>query len=104
MTISGVRMLRFSRVNEALNECKECIDNDDCDGGVHYATQAINMAGQYGKECSDLANAIEGRGVVAVIDQLRDDAGLFYDLRDTGIEYYNQCLQNAPFDLNDPRR
>jgi len=105
MTISGVRMARFARVNEALRECKDCIDAEDYDGGLQYATQATNMAGQYGKECSDLANVISGRGIIGTVDQLRDDAELFYDLRTNAIEYYNECLQNGSgVDLNDPRR
>lgn len=101
MTIAGVRMARFARVNEALRECKECIDAEDYDGGLHYATQATNMAGQYGKDCADLAVAIDGRGDT---ERLMDDAELFFDLRNTAIEYYNECLQSQPFDLNDPRR
>lgn len=104
MTIAGVRMKRFSLVNEALDECKKCIDAEDYDGGLHYSTQAINMAGQYGKQCSDLSNVIEGKGIAEAVERLREDAGLFFDLRDTGIEYYNRCLENAPVDLNDPRR
>lgn len=102
MTMAGVVEARFARINEALGACKVCIDQHNWADAGDYAMQAVNMAGQYGKECSDLADCIENRGRVGAIERLRENAELFYDLRGIGLAYYNECVEHSG--LIDDRR
>jgi len=116
MKMNAVVEARFARINEALNACKECIEEHGFLEAGEYAMQAVNMAGQYAKESNDLADLVREKGFndSPALPRLAENAELFLDLRGIGLAYYNECVANVnnangahgpeDFDLNDPRR